>query len=334
IRLHCATLFGKSYDSENLPPPATILEKSSWHQTKDFGTEEDSDGAMDEDSDILMNETYDSVPNFEHDPSFTYGDGPGHRQASPQTLAIIWQTMQKAGVSKFRPDLCQGFTSPDNLFLWNLAFKSFIILVRCGEYRDISLDMFDEKEIWEALKNHVKNCLKRRFREGMMDVDAQAAKAKVQQSQSQVTKAWVKYLLSQPTLIGLIPVVEGCCSDDETDDEAMEVDIAESQTVKQCRVLHLPWRSTQVENIMKLIDELRDPKNSDFPTKSCSPPSRERYRPNGPKESKILCKAGLPINCYSTEWLTTLPKNEVINLNTQVLPGFNWFLQTLQCLVK
>ncbi|KAI8447104.1 hypothetical protein BY996DRAFT_8441656 [Phakopsora pachyrhizi] len=175
-----------SYNSENLPPPATILEKSSWHQTKDFGTEEDSDGAMDEDSDILMNETYDSVPNFKHDPT---------------------------GVSKFRPDLCQGFTSPDNLFLWNLAFKSFIILVCCGEYRDISLDMFDEKEIWEALKNHVKNCLKRRFREGMMDANH---------------------------------------DDDETDDEAMEV-----------------------ENIMKLIDELRDPKNSGFPTESCSPPSRQ-----------------------------------------------------------
>ncbi|KAI8449953.1 hypothetical protein BY996DRAFT_6417861 [Phakopsora pachyrhizi] len=188
IRLHCATLFGKSYGSENLPPPATILEKSSWRQTEDFGTEEDSDGAMDEDSDILMNKTYDSVSNFKPDPSFPYGDGPGHRQALPQTLAIIWQTMQKAGVSKFRPDLCQGFTSPDNLFLWNLAFKSFIILVRCGEYRDISLDMFDEKEIWEALKNHVKNCLKRRFLEGMMDVDAQVAKAKAQRSQSQVTK--------------------------------------------------------------------------------------------------------------------------------------------------
>ncbi|CAH7671760.1 hypothetical protein PPACK8108_LOCUS6576 [Phakopsora pachyrhizi] len=153
---------------ENLPPPATILEKSSWRQTEDFGTEEDSDGAMDEDSDILMNKTYDSVSNFKPDPT---------------------------GVSKFRPDLCQGFTSPDNLFLWNLAFKSFIILVRCGEYRDISLDMFDEKEIWEALKNHVKNCLKRRFLEGMMDVDAQVAKAKAQRSQSQVTK--VCFLYSQ-----------------------------------------------------------------------------------------------------------------------------------------
>ncbi|KAI8445393.1 hypothetical protein BY996DRAFT_6424162 [Phakopsora pachyrhizi] len=98
IRLHCATLFGMSYNSENLPPPATILEKSSCRQTKDFGTEEDSDSAINEDSDILMNETYDSVPNFEHDLNFPYGNGPRHRKASPQTLAIIWQTMQKAGV--------------------------------------------------------------------------------------------------------------------------------------------------------------------------------------------------------------------------------------------
>ncbi|CAH7674685.1 hypothetical protein PPACK8108_LOCUS9607, partial [Phakopsora pachyrhizi] len=224
------------------------------------------------------------------DPSFPYGDGPGHRQASAQTLAIIWQTMRKAGVAKFRPDLNKGFFTDDNQFLWNIALRTFINLVRSGEYTGISLDIYHEEDIWIALRNHVRLRLMRRYQEESLGLESQDAKAKAQRRRSRMTKlrlARVKYILSKPLLYELLPVVENCCSDDETDDDAMDEDNNSTQPTKRCTVLRLPWRSTLLGKLMVHIDILRDPRNSTAPQRSNARPARERIRVSQAKESNI-----------------------------------------------
>ncbi|CAH7685345.1 hypothetical protein PPACK8108_LOCUS19845, partial [Phakopsora pachyrhizi] len=193
------------------------------------------------------------------DPSFPYSNGPGHCQASAQTLAIILQTMRKSGVVKFRSDLSQGFSTGNNQFLWNIALQTFINLVCLGEYTGISIDIYHKEDIWTALRNHVWLRLMRRYQEQILGFESQDAKAKAQRRRSCMTKlclAQVKYILSKPLLYELLPVVENCCSDDETDDDAMDEENNSTQPTKRCTVLCLPWRSTFLEKLMVHINIL------------------------------------------------------------------------------
>ncbi|CAH7668847.1 hypothetical protein PPACK8108_LOCUS3409 [Phakopsora pachyrhizi] len=117
IRLHCNTLFGKCLDNGRLQLPATSWENPGWHCEVDLDIETEraaevildnaSYPASEYNSDEVMHGMSDSEFESDRDPSFPYSNGPGHCQASSQTLANIWQTMRKAGVFKFKPG-CQG----------------------------------------------------------------------------------------------------------------------------------------------------------------------------------------------------------------------------------
>ncbi|CAH7671513.1 hypothetical protein PPACK8108_LOCUS6284 [Phakopsora pachyrhizi] len=290
IRLHCATLFGKCLDNGRFPPAATSWEKAGWRRKVDLDIETEravevvldnaSDLASEGNSDEVMHRMSDSEFESDRDPSFPYGNGPGHCQASAQTLAIIWQTMRKAGVAKFRPDLNKGFSTGDNQFLWNIALQTFINLVCLGEYKGISLDIYHEEDIWIALQNHVWLRLMRQYQEESLGLESQDAKSRAQRRQSRMTKdvaldmlpqlclAQVKYILSKPLLYELLPVVENCCSDDETDDDAMDEKKNSTQPTKYCTVLRMPWRSTLLGKLMVHINILQDPRNSTAPQRS------------------------------------------------------------------
>ncbi|KAI9606208.1 hypothetical protein H4Q26_004583 [Puccinia striiformis f. sp. tritici PST-130] len=117
------------------------------------------------------------------DPSFPYPNGPGHSAATPQAIKIIWRTMCKAGVDSFRPDLSKPicFQRPRSNHLMRI-------------YR--------ENKHWSPEEIVARN------------------KKRRQASRLASLKRWrLQEVLSHPSLIGLVPVIEQCCSDDETDDE-------------------------------------------------------------------------------------------------------------------
>ncbi|MBW0482252.1 hypothetical protein O181_021967 [Austropuccinia psidii MF-1] len=87
IRQHCATLIGTP--DYNTPPPATPEEQAHWNSNTDPEIKSDSSEE-------------DDHPDFPLcDPQFPYPGGPGHHEASQQTLKIIWQAMRQAGIRSF-----------------------------------------------------------------------------------------------------------------------------------------------------------------------------------------------------------------------------------------
>ncbi|KAI8446824.1 hypothetical protein BY996DRAFT_8447967 [Phakopsora pachyrhizi] len=89
IRQHIATLLGLK--DGGLPIPH---DENNQSQMDVDDEEHDSDG----------------------DPCYPYPRGPGHTNATPQTLSIMWRMMNEAGVKSFRPDFSQPCNSPDNNF--------------------------------------------------------------------------------------------------------------------------------------------------------------------------------------------------------------------------
>ncbi|CAH7674083.1 hypothetical protein PPACK8108_LOCUS8981 [Phakopsora pachyrhizi] len=281
-------------DNGRLPPAATSWEKAGWCRKVDLDIETEravevvldnaSDLASEGNSDEVMHGMSDSEFESDRDPSFPYGNGPGHCQASAQTLAIIWQTMRKAGVAKFRPDLNKGFSTGDNQFLWNIALQTFINLVCLGEYKGISLDIYHEEDIWIALQNHIWLRLMRQYQEESLGLESQDAKSKAQRGQSRMTKDVALDMLPQLCLAQV-----------------------NTQPTKYCTVLRMPWRSTLLGKLMVHINILQDPRNSTAPQRSNARPASEHISVSQAKESNITRKCNLPVGCYSSEWLRSQP---------------------------
>jgi len=145
-----ATLFGLKPE-DSIPPPATEAEKKSW------GDPSPEASAMDLDDESTVESDRDIDPHFPY-----YPNGPGHLNATPQTLKIIRREMDRCRVSAFRPDLGRPWASPDNTFLWTLAMDTFIKLVECGEYTGISLRQYDRRTIERVMKRNVVNTWQRR----------------------------------------------------------------------------------------------------------------------------------------------------------------------------
>jgi hypothetical protein len=131
IQQHLATLLG--FKDNVLPNPA----------------EEESCMELDED------------PDADVDPSYPYPGGPGHPFTTEQTLAIMRQMMDDAGIKLFRPDFNQPCNSPDNQYLFDLAVNTFIELVKCNEYSGIDLEVTSEDQIQSSLYIHFTQRLQR-----------------------------------------------------------------------------------------------------------------------------------------------------------------------------
>lgn len=140
--MHVKTIFGRYMDFNQFPPPATDLEKAQWNPDP-----------IDVDDNVMS-----SSPSLmeDADPAFPYPDGPGHREAMPATLSIIWNDMRRHGVVSFSPDFTKGPQEADNIFLWDLAHCTFIKLVCAGEYSEIDLACTPEDQICVEILNHAK----------------------------------------------------------------------------------------------------------------------------------------------------------------------------------
>ncbi|WAR54022.1 hypothetical protein PtB15_3B532 [Puccinia triticina] len=141
VRMHVRTLFGLK-TKQKIPPPLSKAEAQKWVDHPESNSEDSGC------STIESNGGTDDSP-------FPYPDGPGHANATLSTLKFLRWEMDRYGVSSFRPDLAKPWGSPQNSFLWNLAIKTFIQLVKRGEYSGISLDQYSRTTIQDAIRNHV-----------------------------------------------------------------------------------------------------------------------------------------------------------------------------------
>jgi hypothetical protein len=61
-------------------------------------------------------------------------------------------------------------------------------------------------------------------------------------------------------LKAFIPIIEQFCSDDKTDDEVQDGSNGASNAQKFCKVRRLPWRSTDVQQALLILDAHQEKK--------------------------------------------------------------------------
>ncbi|KAH9451032.1 hypothetical protein Pst134EB_018537 [Puccinia striiformis f. sp. tritici] len=280
VREHCSTMFGRSLNlkKKKIPPPETAAERKRWIIRRN---EED----LPESDDEATHDHHDGDGVF--DPNFPYPDGPGHHSATPEALKIIWRMMRHAGVVSFRPNLARAMNAPCNRFLWDLAKKAFLELVASREYPLLTSEICAPDDVHDALVSHVQGHIMRTFREKTQWSAKERAlrdKNRRRSSRHGSLRRWrLKEVLFHKTkLVGLIPVIEDLCSDDETDDEDLggpsdmpdnDEDLAVSSDVQDDQDQDSAGRSSS------MLDDDQDPGASG---------RRHRASSRVPKQCKIL----------------------------------------------
>lgn len=136
--------------------------------------------------------------------------------------------------------------------------------------------------------------------------------------------------MSKPELFPLLEVIEVVCSDDETADEAVDSPIATKSGGTPCLIRRLPWRSTELEDIVVGIDSFRLKVTQSIPKNAHGRPPRPRVRSAEGPYSRIKPPAGLSVDCYSTEWLMTLSPLQRSQLNIQSEPRLASLISIIQ----
>ncbi|WAQ88806.1 hypothetical protein PtA15_10A226 [Puccinia triticina] len=136
----------------------------------------------------------------------------------------------------------------------------------------------------------------------------------------------ISTLLSEPSLAQLLPIVESCCSEDETDDEAPEPPNARQ---KSCVTLTMPWRHSRVTCLMMELDRIRSNRRDEH---SNAPPTRTRRRSANPNQSKVSAPHGLPIGTYDQDWLCQLLGYDAESLKPTTAPAIGHFIEVLKTL--
>ncbi|KAH9448447.1 hypothetical protein Pst134EA_027757 [Puccinia striiformis f. sp. tritici] len=327
---HCETMFGRAAEDHAYVhlPPATPEEQCRWIR---HGESDDEPDKSDHDSN-----NSDTDMAVDGDSSFPYPNGPGHHAATRDALKIIWHTMRKAGVTSFRPDLSKPVTYHLNRFLWDLAIKCFMRLVRCGEYPSLDPELCNQLDVQHAFRNHIEGHLMRTYRENKKWSPQQiAARDKNRRKNSRLAclKRWrTEEIVAHSNLVGLIAIVEHCCSDDETDDKHPARPTprrGSSKIPMQAKVLQLSWRSALVERIMIGLDLLRARRLAEAIQKPANravhldmnrpnPPPRVGRRVEQPNASSRSPKVGLPILFYHEPWLKSISTYNLQALKTTI----------------
>ena len=313
VRTHIMTLFGKTMELHQFPPPATQAERAKWNRDQQYNPD---DGSDDEDRSSSSSSSDD-----DGDPHFPYPDGPGHKKASATTLRVMWRSMRQAGVVSFRPNLSRGAKHVDNLFLWDLAHTIFMKLVRAQEYRDVDLENTPEEKIRETILNHAKQ-LQRTYREAGWDperLDEQCIKKRRTARTRRLRETRVKFLSTQAGLIPLIPVITQCTSDAETEPGGQEDSDADSDSErppKRVVVERLPWRHPRIEKAVKLLDRLIEEKRESG-CKDYGKRAHERIRPPQPQISTRQAPKSLSSDVYCEDWLRNQRMHLLDSLNIQ-----------------
>ncbi|EGG04104.1 uncharacterized protein MELLADRAFT_89639 [Melampsora larici-populina 98AG31] len=315
IRRHIWTLMGLKNEGR-VPPSASEQERSRWKRKipKNF---------VNSNLDLEEEEEVDE----ERDPRFPYRGGPGGEDSNPQVLLIMWKMMTSVGVRSFRPIWEDKMSSAENKFLWQLATAIFIRLVQCGEYDDVTNGEAKSSVVYTALTKHARQRLQRSFREyNSMSRGELEARHKHGNRHSRLN-VWKTRRCTIATglngMWGLCPLIQAATSDDETDDDQ---DLPADKQ-KRCRVLRLPWRSPALEDLLVRLDVYQDTKKKASPkgTRGAKPRIRLREDDEDRKESQISAPAGLPIDCYSVDWLSTLDPTEREDLEIEEEPALAAF---------
>lgn len=121
-------------------------------------------------------------------------------------------------------------------------------------------------------------------------------------------------MLSKQVLWALSVLVQECCSDDETDHEDCQDEIAKH--VSSCvHIRKLKWRSAALQHIFTRLDLYKSKIDASTPNRRRSQgstptpagrPSRLRIRCENASTNDANAPVGLPVDCYSAEWLQTL----------------------------
>lgn len=146
-------MLGQKSKSDPLPPAACSEDKERWMYEKDLDSVEID----------LENSALPSNDQTREDRCFSYPDGPGHPDASPQQLAIIRKLMESVGMESFRPDFAESAQSTENKWLLKISEKIFVKLVECGEYPGVSLNIANREYINKYFATHFQSLKKRYF---------------------------------------------------------------------------------------------------------------------------------------------------------------------------
>ncbi|KAA1101585.1 hypothetical protein PGT21_025127 [Puccinia graminis f. sp. tritici] len=309
VRRHFITLFGQAASDGHFPPPATDEERRRWvqpvHQSSDIPVEEEFPGIDSEETNPFADEDY--------DPAFPYPNGPGHAQASPQSLRIMWRMMDECGVRLFRPNLAQSYNSQGNDFLWDLAARIFMRLIDAGEFRFITREICSFEMVTGMMQRYVEG--------HVMRIQTEAERNRVARLRRATTRrnrlvGWrLEEIRANPELAGLIKIVQTCTSEDETDAEYVdetpmdldsELGERPARVRKRCVVLGVPWRHPRIERIFNGLDQLRQNRLAQSEGNSNAPPTRNRRRVPNPREGCRPPQFQLPRGAYHGDWMRSL----------------------------
>ncbi|CAH7676169.1 expressed protein [Phakopsora pachyrhizi] len=235
----------------------------------------------------LQMDVDDEEQDSDEDPCYPYPGGPGHTNATPQTLSIMWRMMNEAGIKSFQPDFSQPCNSPYN---------------NCLE------------SVRSAIDLHVTQPLRRRFwEENIWSNDKFTQQEKKLCCNSRLTNLRRSRLatLSQfNNLLGLIPVVRECCSDDETDTEVVQP-IQSSYSKhkpKECVARKLPWRHPRVTRLIVALDKIKLKESESSSRGSSGAASRLRHQVEFPPISQLQLPSRIHKCCFDDHWLSSQPQ--------------------------
>ncbi|KAI9619737.1 hypothetical protein H4Q26_014119 [Puccinia striiformis f. sp. tritici PST-130] len=200
IRLHCAALMQRVQGGP-LPAPAPDVERAQWIHT--FENQANTGGS---DTNIKDKTQADDMDLDTH-----------------PRLVLYHQNLT--------PDLGTAPSKPSNDFLWDLALKIFMIIVRAGEYPTVTESFCNEaqaKNIYVFMWIPVSH-------------SSYAKESSAQYQHGRLCEWRTDTILTIPAINQLVPIVAQYCSDDETNDELDEEgheSLAPGQ--KACVVLGMP----------------------------------------------------------------------------------------------
>lgn len=99
-------------------------------------------------------------------------------------------------------------------------------------------------------------------------------------------------------------MLQVACSDDETDEED-----AAPRSKRNVKVRRLVWRSSALDKACVLVDIHKEQIDASIPGTSPGQRGRcvrNRIRSEDAPLSRIEAPPGLPVDCYSEEWLSSL----------------------------
>ncbi|OAV88764.1 hypothetical protein PTTG_28923 [Puccinia triticina 1-1 BBBD Race 1] len=265
------------------------------------------------------------------DPQFPYRGGPGHPDASQETLKIMHEMLQEKGMRRFRLDVSSPLSATDNRFCLNVARNIFVQLVECGEYDGLKPDEKDPENILRHLTSYAKERFFRKYRERTTWTSEQQA----QKTKSNLRRArrinLIKLRQETAVEIGGLEkfrsIIDKCTSDDETDDEApvASTSTTRNERLKFCKVRLMAWRSEDVKKAMILLDQYREEKQAGKPNKRIGVQPRIRRRADqNVVHSKIEPPEGSSRDIYDKNWLELQNQETILSLKISsrlVMPG-------------